>query len=53
MSKQYTRIDIGDGEIVTQCNDCGAYVINKDESAVDHYPSCRPTPDEWFKEDEE
>jgi hypothetical protein len=46
----YSRIDIGDGEIVTQCNDCGSHVINKPESEVKHCKTCIPGDAERWKE---
>jgi hypothetical protein len=46
----YSMIDIGDGEIVTQCNDCGSHVINKPESEVKHCKTCIPGDAERWKE---
>lgn len=50
MSHTYSVIDIEDGEIVTQCNDCGAHVINGKKSDVKHHKSCIPGDAERWKE---
>ena len=45
---KYTRLYIGGDETVTQCNDCGAYVINNLDSEVKHYDTCKPTDPNFF-----
>lgn len=46
----YSKIDIGGGDIVTQCDDCGSHVINKPESEVKHCKTCIPGDAERWKE---
>ncbi len=35
-----TEIDIGDGEVIQNCNDCGAYAPTVDD--IEHHKSCSP-----------
>lgn len=44
----YTHLSIGEGETVVQCNDCGAYLIDRPEHEVKHYDTCAPTDPKWF-----
>ena len=46
----YSRQDIGDGDIVIMCSDCGAYVLNKTESDVKHCKTCIPGDAERWRE---
>ena len=48
---EYTLLDIGDGETVVQCNDCGAYLINGRVDDVEHYVTCKPTDPLWFDDE--
>lgn len=42
----YTNIDISEhedgSEIVINCNDCGAFVINGTKKQIKHHLSCEP-----------
>jgi dihydrofolate reductase len=46
----YTVFEIGGGDIVTQCCDCGAHVLNKSKSDVKHCKTCVPGEAERWKE---
>lgn len=51
--KTYTHIDIGDGDVIIQCDDCGAHTTTGYAEFIIHYKGCKPTPEHYFNEDEE
>ena len=38
----YMRIDIGDGEEVLQCTNCGAHTLTGKKSDIKHHKTCTP-----------
>lgn len=42
MSHTYSKQDIGEGDIVITCDDCGAFILNGKEEDIKHCKTCIP-----------
>jgi len=51
--KGISLIEIDQGDVVYQCNYCGAYKLNS--SSVEHYAACtgKECPEEYFETEED
>lgn len=45
---EYTEIDIGDGEFIISCDNCGAYAPKGE--VVQHHETCRPGESKFWEE---